>query len=511
MNNADRSAAIEAQLRAQTRKFAKSDAVESLPEYFPALNNVCWHKITAENCPDGHVLSVLDFMLPEDMDVSDGATAPGKLFKASMEYVSTITGCVEILCARERQNVCVLILWDSPLSWRSFQESVGFTRMAPLVTHNITSRSMILPRVQRPVPDKAARFLWRIEVIFQADLDSNARLHFESQVSASVNDVGTGACRELASGWIEHDVAVSRLTMDKAGMSARAECTYLMLYESAEAGAIEHNIMELREKLGQIPISSDVRKKLSLSPRMTYHDSHEPSSLEPAPSQSQAGTLAGAVQRGIRRSALNEKMPVNSTHLTEYRCYPTDSYTVIQGQLYMRYKAHYMALRRLGPQPDRGLVLPEPYVVNIAWLKTRSSLDKIKRRVAKMLDYRVRQLVGYHSGVWVRVADSAHKFGVCTVWESESMRAMARSAYCEMLECFDDGSCYLNAPPVQQSVPWQRSEAHERVSFGGYDSRIEVITFRLPHDARRRELFEHAFTGFQRSVSLSPSPPFPQA
>lgn len=76
---------------------------------------MCWLRITAENCPDGRVLSVLNFVLSEDVDVSDGATAPGKLFKASVEYVGTIPGCVEIKCAPEKHNVCVLILWDSTL------------------------------------------------------------------------------------------------------------------------------------------------------------------------------------------------------------------------------------------------------------------------------------------------------------------------------------------------------------------------------------------------------------
>ncbi|ATY62561.1 antibiotic biosynthesis monooxygenase domain-containing [Cordyceps militaris] len=458
----------------------------------------------AENCPDGRVLSVLNLELSEGVDVSDGATAPGKLFKASMEYVGTIPGCFDVKWARERRNVCVLILWDNPLSWRSFQESVGFTRLAPLVTHNIANRSMMLPRVQGSVPKKAERFLGRMEITLQADLDSNARLQFECQVSAIMGDVGTGACRELASGWIEHNAPVSRLIVDQENIPARTECIYLILYESAEDDDIERNSPELRERLGQVPVSTNVKKKFSISPRMIYQDNHEPPSLEPAPLQPQVGTLAGALQRGIRRSALNENMDVATAHLTEYKCYPTDPMAVSQAQLYMRHNAHYTALWRLGPRPNPGRVLPEPYVVDIAWLKARSSLDKIKQRIGKMLDYKIRQLVGYHSGFWVRVADSAHEFGVCTVWGNESIRATTKAEYCEILERFDDGSSYLDAPPVQQSVSWQRSEeADERVSLGEL-LHIEVITFRVPHDARRRELFEYAFTGFRRFVRISP-------
>lgn len=420
---ARRHAGVEAQRRAEAATFAKRDAVESSPQYRPALNNVRWNKITAENCPDRRVLSVLDLDLSEDVDVSDSAIAPGKLFTASMEYVATIPGCVDMKWARKKQNVCVLILWDSPLSWRSFQGSVGFTRMAPLVTQNIANRSIMLPQVHGSAPNKAAIFLWRMEITFQADLDSNAGSQFESQVSAIMGGVGTGACREFASGWIEHTVPFSRLPIAEETIPARTECTYLILLESAEDEDVERHISELRERLGQVPVSPDVKKTFSISPRMTYQDNHEPTSLAPASVPSQVDTLAGALQHGIRRSALNEKTEVVTAHLTEYKCYPTDPCTVSQAQLYMRSSAYYTALWPLGvgPQPNRGL--PEPYVVDIAWLKTRSSLDRIKRRVAKMLNYRIRQLVGYQSGFWVRVADSAHEFGVCTgicIWRDQS-------------------------------------------------------------------------------------------
>ncbi|KAJ2979403.1 hypothetical protein NQ176_g3273 [Zarea fungicola] len=419
--SARKDAAFEVQRRFEAEAAARRDAMKSSPQYGPALNNVRSDRITTENCPDGPVLNLLSFELSEGVDLSDGATAPGKLFKAAMEYVRTIPGSVEIKLARETQNFCILSLWDSPLSWSSFQKSVGFTRIAPLVTHDIANRSMMLPRLQRSFSSKAARFLWRIEIIFQADLDSNARSRFESQVSAVVGGFSTGACREFASGWIEHNVPYTRFPISEEDIPARTECTYLILYESAEDNDAERDISELRQRIGLVTLSPGVEKKFSISPQMTYQDTHEPPSLksEPpsldsVPVQSQAGTLAGALQRGIRRSTRNEQMEVVTAQLTEYKCYPTDPYTLSQAQhLYMR-SSIYTALWRLGTGPNRDLVLPEPYVVDITWLKTRSSLDMIKRRVAKMLNYRIRQLVGYHSGFWVRVADSAQEFAVFT-------------------------------------------------------------------------------------------------
>lgn len=412
MNRPDQAAVLEGQLRVQARLMALRNDRQLAPEHFAALRDLCCNKITAENCPNGRVLSVLNLEFAEHVDVSDGTTAPGKLFKASMEYICTIAGFIDMKWAREGQNVCVLVLWDSPLSWRSFQESVGFTRMAPLVTRHIVNRSVLLPQAQVSAADKKARFLWPMEIIFQADLDSHARSQFEGQVSAILGDVGKDACHGLVSGWIEHDFPASRLPIQEADLPIRTECIYIIFYESTEDDNVE--ISKLRELLDHVSASPDVKKKCNIGPRMAFQDIHEQSPVEPAPVQPQVGTLAGALQRGIRRSAVNEKMEVASAHLAEYRCYPSDPHTVSQVGLYKRLNLQYMALWRLGSRPNDVPALQEPYMVDIAWLKTRSSLDMIKRRVGKMLNYRIRQLIGYHSGFWVRVADSAHEFGVCT-------------------------------------------------------------------------------------------------
>ena len=81
-----------------------------------------------------------------------------------------------------------------------------------------------------------------------------------------MGDVGTGAYRELVSGWIKHNITVSRWTIDKESPPARTECTYLILYESAEDDDTERKISELRERLSQVLVSPDVKKELFMPP-----------------------------------------------------------------------------------------------------------------------------------------------------------------------------------------------------------------------------------------------------
>ncbi|KAJ3492445.1 hypothetical protein NLG97_g5390 [Lecanicillium saksenae] len=399
MNRLDHASAMEAQLRAHAMMMAHRNSLDTSPEYAPALNDVVYYNITTENCPHGRVMSLLDMELAEDVDVSDATTAPGKLFKATIEYTSTLTGLVGINWMRSKQNVAISRFYKNG--------TTGHTSHYEPHDHAFPGPNIGVK--------KAARFLQSMEITVQADLDSNARLQFEHQVSATLSEVDMGACHELASGWIERDFPASRLPIAKEFIPARTESIYVIFFcESAEGDDIECKISELRERLDQAPVPLGVKKELSISPRMTLQGNYHPSTVEPTPAQPQIGTLASALQRSIRRSALNEKVEVATAHLAEYKCYPTDPYFVCQAELYKRHVAGYMALRRLGTPPDHVPVLPELYVVDIAWLKTRSSLDKVKRRVGKMLNYRIRQLVGYHSGFWVRVADSEHEFGVCT-------------------------------------------------------------------------------------------------
>lgn len=54
----------------------------------------------------------------------------------------------------------------------------------------------------------------------------------------------------------------------------------------------------------------------------------------------------------------------------------------------------------------------ELYMVDVAWLITRSTLDKVKHRVSNMMNHRIRQLPSYLGGFWVCSSESMHGFGV---------------------------------------------------------------------------------------------------
>lgn len=381
--------------------------------YGPALAGVYWQAMTAENCPGGHVLSLLDFTFLAGVDVSDLSTAAGTLFEASIENVRAIPGCVDLKVASQERQVCVLILWEGALSWKSFHESIGFVRMARLVARDIINRSVMVLGVPGFLSRKT-KSLWCIETTFEVDLDSDTRLRFESQVSAIVNHLWGGTWEAFTSGWIEHNVSGSIYATEESNAQMWAQCTHIMIYESDGDGSHDQKVSGLVERISRIPMLPDINKKCILRPTMAYHDIPKPPLPESEPmTRPQARTLAGALQSPIRRGALNVKLgDLEAGHAPSYSCLPIGPRPVVQGCLYR--PSFPLRFIPFGMVWSRGDVPVEPYMVDVAWLTVRSSLDRIKRRVAKMLDHRVRRLPGYHSGFWVRIVDSAHGFGVFT-------------------------------------------------------------------------------------------------
>lgn len=378
------------------------------PRYGPAVAGVYWAKINAEQFPAGQVLSVVNFELLPGVDVSDTSSAPGQLWEASLQYIASIPGCTDLKSASQDQDAVAVILWENSPSWKSFQQSTGLTRMAPLLAHEMVNRSLMLPSA---FVLGAKKYLRCLETTFEGDLDSDARFRFEKQFLSMMKPHGAKYSL-LVTVWFEHNASV----YIKQEQDTR-ECTHsthIALLELDDKGDDCTDLTELATRLSQASILPDTRIKSSLSAALTYMDNPGPPAMISSPTfPGQFSTLAGTLQFPASRHFSDEASSIQGLELEKLPgvdCTPCRLFLLSQGNLYrLTYPLSSFGMLRYLAGPPL-----EPTMVDVAWLTTRSTLDRVKRRVSKMLNHRVRQLAGYMGGFWVCQSDSVHGFGVFT-------------------------------------------------------------------------------------------------
>lgn len=306
-------------------------------QYGPALAGVYWQQVTEENCPSVRVLSIFDFTFAAGVDVANSSTAPGKLWDATIEYIQSMCGCVALKWASRECDSCVLILWEDPLSWKSFQESLGFVRLAPLAARQIEQRAVMVGDLAT-LGSSEADTLWRIETNIEADLNPQARIQFEAHVGAVVDRIAPGSRQPFASGWIEHTASASYYATEEDNAKVKTQCTYIMLFGSGDNEGCDSMIAELVENMSQIPLLTDVKKECVVKPIMAYHDSPEPPPPQSAAAiRPQAITLAEVLTCPMRRSALNVQLQdLEQAHVPDYSCSLISPREFGQGYLYRR-------------------------------------------------------------------------------------------------------------------------------------------------------------------------------
>lgn len=382
------------------------------PKYGPAVAGLYWTKINAERFPAGQILSVVNLTFLSGVDVSDTSSAPGQLWEASLQYIASIPGCTYLKSASQEQEAVAVILWENCLSWKSFQQSTGFVRMAPILTQKMMNRSLRLPAT---VILGTKKYLQCIETTFEADLDSNARSRFEHQFLSIIEPYVTKHSL-LASGWFENNA--SMYVKQKQDTRDCTHCTHIALFEFDDRGDHYTELSELATRLSQVSVLPHTAMKSSLSSALTYMDNPRPPSIiSELTSSAQFSTLAGILQFPIRRHFSEEASTgLEWEKLPGVDCIPRPPFPLSQGSLY--------AFEGNLPLSSFGMLRCcagpplEPLMVDVAWLTTRSTLDRAKRRVSKMLNHQVRQLPGYVGGFWVCLSDSVHGFGVFTgIWQ----------------------------------------------------------------------------------------------
>ena len=94
--------------------------------------------------PQSSILSLVQLPLLPGLSVLDPAGPVGKLWRATLESVSSMPGRGAILWGTEseggRETVCLVVEWDSPAYWRDFQTSMGVSLMFGVLGVNPSNR-----------------------------------------------------------------------------------------------------------------------------------------------------------------------------------------------------------------------------------------------------------------------------------------------------------------------------------------------------------------------------------
>lgn len=390
-------------------------------EYGPALDGVYWQGSSADTLATTPVLSVIELVFQAGVDLSDSSTAPGKLWQITLQYIRSIPGCSDVKWGSENGDstaVVALIMWETGIGWKSFQESFGFILMVPLLVKDMRNRSIKLPATASLALQRETT-LQQVETTVDGDLDVETRRQFETEYAALLAKLGLTRCLSSNLGWFEHDASGSVYATPEDNARGRTQCIHATLLEFDKSDSDGYKATELAAELRQGAIVSTKIQTATLKIIETLSgDPSTAADLSITPTQGSPATLANTLEHRITRSFASTATqdPLLFTRPSIHkgiRCEPKEPFSHTQGNLYVICgnwplpAFHQEGSRSTGTSPS-------PYIVDVAWISMTSTLVTTQRKAAKMLNYRVQKLFGYTGGFWVRSVDAENVFGLFT-------------------------------------------------------------------------------------------------
>lgn len=195
----------------------------------PAVAGIDWSLLKHDEFPQTPILSILQLDLYPGSGIQDTNRPACRIWNASLDYVSSISGCVALHWAQLEDNadtLIVLLQWEDPYGWKRFQESVGFRLMKDLLTPNCFNRAA---RLALPTIPKPADYCLEL-VSFQFDsVSSNERRQlFESEWQQLVMTMNRSSAVIILGEWVERDVPYNRHDPDRARSLDASQPTYFL-------------------------------------------------------------------------------------------------------------------------------------------------------------------------------------------------------------------------------------------------------------------------------------------
>ncbi|PQE28360.1 class V chitinase protein [Rutstroemia sp. NJR-2017a BBW] len=137
----------------------------------PGCGGVHWSEHVEKLTITEGILGVVQFKLLRGLSVYDTSSSTGKLWLATLEYISTIQGCAVRYWGTEtfegQESICLLVQFENARRWGEFQHSLGIGLMELLPDGRVMNRCLRLSlpiRVELPNRLKVLRLKFGSEV-----------------------------------------------------------------------------------------------------------------------------------------------------------------------------------------------------------------------------------------------------------------------------------------------------------------------------------------------------------
>ncbi|KAL7916220.1 hypothetical protein GGI35DRAFT_473516 [Trichoderma velutinum] len=523
--------ARETQLRLQQE--ARRNAT---PRFGPAVNGVLWRQSHPEGIADASpqtpILTIIEFSLKPGVDIRDDSKSPRKLLDATLRYISSISGCRDIewgLRLDVEASFFCLIYWDSVVSWRKFQHSLGFTPLVALFSSDVSNRcAKFAGRISgAPGLSEAAQANTIIDVVsvtFSAqDVSSQERrLAFEERWSGLVasltdedSDMGLLHSHVI---WLENNASAfaDPSPAEAAAANVLAVFTAFLVWDGAnyDSHCVEYLCDSLQTSLqsshGDEP-PSILRKSIQLINQVQQQEAHDPPRQPTVPLTSLVSILQSDFSRqcssdlfNLRehaRQVLNRSI---SDARARTRLFPLpQGYFTSQGEL-------YEGSMSVIPEWQSRQAPYGHYLVDVVWMQLkRHSVRTQGPRIYNQIKNDIGALPGFVRAFWARDVEDNTKFAVLIVWGNQHAQRAVLHDYRQILDDFVASSAHISSPLTYQAFPIARdhegSIGLDRVEY------LELIWFHIPPGALERQLFEYAYGAFARMTVPSQQGGIPTA
>lgn len=112
----------------------------------PYVSGAGWSKILpASDLPPKPLLSVCKLSFRAGTNFCQGEQTAARFWTASLEYIRSIPDCTAFYWApiqNEPETLIALLQWEDVPAWKSFQSSIGFRLMIPILTTECLNRAI---------------------------------------------------------------------------------------------------------------------------------------------------------------------------------------------------------------------------------------------------------------------------------------------------------------------------------------------------------------------------------
>ena len=178
----------------------------------PGIGGIHWGSLALDNpiknsIPvETGVLSIIHLKLVSDTSVLIESSPTAELWSATVQYISTIPGCVAIYWGTEAgqddENICLLIQWQDPMSWNRFQKSMALSLMLPVLAENPSNRCALLSLPRHVTTPQAITLFC---VTFPLGIRTEKREKFSNNWK-KLEESWTKETIEVRGAWLEDDV-----------------------------------------------------------------------------------------------------------------------------------------------------------------------------------------------------------------------------------------------------------------------------------------------------------------